>query len=55
MIRSRISERIARFQSLLALALLLAAMSVVSDRFLTIDNGLNVLRQISINLFCRLE
>jgi ribose transport system permease protein len=43
-------DYLARFQSLLALALLVAAMSFVSDHFLTIDNGLNVLRQISINL-----
>jgi ribose transport system permease protein len=43
-------KHVARFQSLLALALLLVAMSFVSDRFLTVDNGLNVLRQISINL-----
>jgi ribose transport system permease protein len=43
-------RHVARFQSLLALALLLVAMSFVSDRFLTIDNGLNVLRQISINI-----
>ena len=32
------------------LSLLLVAMSLASDRFLTVDNGLNVLRQISINL-----
>lgn len=43
-------EHAAKFQSLLALALLLVAMSFVSDSFLTIPNGLNVLRQISINL-----
>src|SRR3990172_1728470 len=43
-------EFVARFQSLLALALLVLAMSLASDKFLTVDNGLNVLRQISINL-----
>src|SRR5262245_16091912 len=43
-------EHVARFRSLLALALLIAALSFASDRFLTVDNGLNVLRQISINL-----
>src|SRR5262245_59794648 len=48
--RTRVLEHVARFQSLLALALLLIAMSLFSDRFLTVDNGLNVLRQISINL-----
>jgi ribose transport system permease protein len=44
------NKYVAKFQSLLALVVLLVAMSVISDRFLTIDNGLNVLRQISINL-----
>jgi ribose transport system permease protein len=43
-------EHLARFQSLLALALLIVALSIASDRFLTVENGLNVLRQISINL-----
>src|SRR5215468_3997816 len=47
---ARVLEYVARFQSLLALALLLIAMSLFTDRFLTIDNGLNVLRQISTNL-----
>jgi ribose transport system permease protein len=44
------NKYVAKFQSLFALVVLLVAMSVISDRFLTIDNGLNVLRQISINL-----
>src|SRR4029078_6561994 len=48
--RARVLEHVARFQSLLALAMLLIAMSLFSDRFLTVDNGLNVLRQISIKL-----
>jgi len=39
-----------RFQSLLALAILVAALSLSTDSFFTVDNGLNVLRQISINL-----
>ena len=43
-------EFVARFQSLLALALMVLALSLASDSFLTVDNGLNVLRQISINL-----
>jgi ribose transport system permease protein len=43
-------EQVARFQSLLAFGLIVVVLSVVSDKFLTIDNGLNVLRQISINL-----
>jgi ribose transport system permease protein len=43
-------ERLAKFQSLLALAVLIIVLSFVSDRFLTTDNILNVLRQISVNL-----
>ena len=44
-------ERLVKFQSLLALVLLLLALSIARpDSFLTIDNGMNVLRQISINL-----
>lgn len=43
-------EHLAKFQSLTALVLLLAVLAVVSDRFFTLENGLNVLRQISINL-----
>jgi ribose transport system permease protein len=44
-------DRFAKFQSLLGLALLILALSIFrSDTFLTVDNGLNVLRQISINL-----
>jgi ribose transport system permease protein len=39
-----------RFQSLIALALMFLALSLASDKFLTMENGLNVLRQISINL-----
>jgi ribose transport system permease protein len=50
MIRFVAKEHLAKFQSLLALAVVVVAMSIVSDRFLTFDNGLNVLRQISINL-----
>lgn len=40
----------ARFRSLLALALMVLVLSVLSDRFLTPDNGWNILRQISVNL-----
>ena len=41
---------LARFQSFLALALMVIALSLASPNFLTVDNTLNVLRQISINL-----
>jgi ribose transport system permease protein len=40
----------ARFQSLLALAIMAIALSFMSDRFLTVDNGWNILRAISVNL-----
>jgi ribose transport system permease protein len=41
---------LARLRPLLALALMVVAMSLLSDRFLTPDNGWNILRQISVNL-----
>ena len=47
---SKYSAFFARFRSLLALALMIAALSVLSDHFLTADNGWNILRQISVNL-----
>jgi len=50
MTSSTAREHFARFQSLFALVLMVVALSIASDKFLTIDNGLNVLRQISINL-----
>jgi len=40
----------ARFRSLLALALMVFALSLLSDHFLTADNSWNILRQISVNL-----
>ncbi len=39
-----------RFQSLIALFLLCLALSLVSDKFLTVSNGWNVMRQISVNI-----
>lgn len=41
---------LAQFRSLVALSLMIIALSLNTDTFLTVDNGLNVLRQISINL-----
>lgn len=41
---------LARSQSLVALALMVLAISLLSDRFLTPENGWNILRQISVNL-----
>lgn len=43
-------QSFARFQSLIALAVMVVALSLLSDKFLTADNGLNILRQISVNL-----
>ena len=43
-------EQLARFQSFFALALMVIALSLASPNFLTVDNTMNVLRQISINL-----
>jgi ribose transport system permease protein len=43
-------DMLKRFQSLIALIVMLVALSLASDKFLTTENGLNVLRQISINL-----
>ena len=43
-------EMLARFQSLIALAVMVLALSVLSDNFLTAENGWNILRQISVNL-----
>lgn len=41
---------LAKFQSLIALAVMVLVMSLLSDNFLTADNGWNILRQISVNL-----
>lgn len=43
-------ELLARSQSLIALLLMVVVMSFLSDKFFTVDNGWNILRQISVNL-----
>ena len=43
-------EWLRKSQSLIALLLMVVAMSLMSDAFLTPDNGWNILRQISVNL-----
>jgi ribose transport system permease protein len=43
-------EFLRKFQSVLALALMVIGLALMSDSFLTVDNSLNVLRQISVNL-----
>jgi len=39
-----------RFQSLIALFLLCLALSILSDKFLTVSNAWNVMRQVSVNI-----
>ena len=41
---------LARLQSLIALVVLCIIIAILSDKFLTMDNGWNVLRQISVNI-----
>src|ERR1700709_1124722 len=41
---------LAKFQSLIALVILCFAISLLSDKFLTVTNGWNVMRQISVNI-----
>jgi len=41
---------LAKSQSLIALLIMVVGMSLLSDTFLTPENGLNILRQISVNL-----
>jgi ribose transport system permease protein len=41
---------LSKFQSLIALLILCIIISILSDRFLTLDNGWNVLRQIAVNV-----
>lgn len=43
-------HQLQKSQSLIALAIMIVALSLSTDKFLTIDNGLNVFRQISINI-----
>jgi ribose transport system permease protein len=41
---------LARFQSLIALFILCLALTLLTDKFLTVDNAWNVMRQISVNI-----
>ncbi len=43
-------EVLTRLQPLIALALMVLVISVLTDKFFTVENGWNILRQISINL-----
>src|SRR3982751_4190940 len=44
------AQSLKQFQSLIALAGLCIALSIMTDKFFTTDNGLNVLRQIAVNI-----
>src|SRR5690349_22669933 len=44
------AKHLARFQSLIALVVLCLVISMLSDKFLTVDNAWNVMRQISVNV-----
>jgi ribose transport system permease protein len=48
--RSPRREFLARGRSFIALGVMVVAMSLLSDKFCTADNGWNILRQISVNL-----
>ena len=43
-------KQLARFQSLIALFVLCVIISLLSDKFFTVTNGWNVMRQISVNI-----
>ena len=43
-------NQLARFQSLIALLVLCIVLSILTDKFFTTDNGLNVLRQTAVNI-----
>lgn len=45
-----IKHNLVKFQSIIALLIMCIALSFLSDRFLTADNGWNVMRQISVNM-----
>jgi ribose transport system permease protein len=46
----RYATVLARFQSLIALFVLCLALTLLTDKFLTVDNAWNVMRQISVNI-----
>lgn len=43
-------NQLSRFQSLIALIVLCIALTILTDKFFTTDNGLNVLRQTAVNI-----
>jgi ribose transport system permease protein len=50
MTRARLRDHLAKLQSLVALVVMIAALSLTTDRFLTDANLINILRQIAVNL-----
>lgn len=48
--KTNLKHNLVKFQSIIALFIMCIAMSFLSDRFLTVDNSWNVLRQISVNI-----
>ena len=46
----RYATVLAKFQSLIALFILCLALTLLTDKFLTVDNAWNVMRQISVNI-----
>jgi ribose transport system permease protein len=50
MILTQHRTQLAKFQSLIALILLCIGIGLMSDKFLTVDNAWNVMRQISVNI-----
>jgi len=47
---SKYRPYLVKFQPLIALFVLCVALSLLSDKFMTVDNGWNVMRQISVNI-----
>ncbi len=45
-----IKKSLVRFQSLIALLIMIIVLSILSDRFMTMENSWNVMRQISVNV-----
>jgi ribose transport system permease protein len=48
--RNPMREHLMKLQSVVALVVMAIALSVATDTFLTVENGVNVLRQISVNV-----
>ncbi|MEJ1239826.1 ribose ABC transporter permease [Chryseolinea sp. T2] len=46
----RYTAQVKRFQSLIALFILCVTLTLLTDKFLTVDNAWNVMRQISVNI-----